>query len=84
MMVGVDIVHSVVSALRPRGVQDVQALSRIPMNEKVRGYVRSFRVVELQQVLFKLGLSRTGRKAELVDRLNNYANAATGGALPNG
>lgn len=54
------------------------------MNEKVRGYVRTFRVKELQQVLSLLGLSRTGRKAELVDRLNIYANAATGGAQPSG
>lgn len=39
------------------------------MNVTVRGYISQFRVRELQAVLEQLGLSRTGRKADLVARI---------------
>jgi hypothetical protein len=49
------------------------------MNEEVQLCVRSFRVKELHEVLLELGLSRSGRKSELVERLNAYASTVSRG-----
>lgn len=39
------------------------------MNDAVKGYITHFRVRELQSVLEQLGLPKTGRKADLVNRI---------------
>ncbi len=48
------------------------------MNEQVRRYLGSFRVKELQAVLEQLGLSRTGRKNELLQRIWTYGGLSFG------
>ena len=57
---------------------DLQERRRRHMNEQVRKYLGSFRVKELQAVLEQLGLSRTGRKNELLQRIWTYGGLSFG------
>jgi hypothetical protein len=45
----------------------------------VQRYIAAFRIKELEQVLIRIGQSKSGRKAELTQRLLRFFNRVPGG-----